>query len=177
MNIKQYKKISIGYAWRCTTRSCTNFKKYFSVFKSSFFENFNLDVRIILNIICKFSLKVPRHCIINSVKLSRTVVYKVIDGIIDKMSKPDFFTDKLGGPDKTIQIDETMLNYKCKSHRGRSPTNKTDVLCIVEIAEKITRDLQNVLKINLQQQYCPSFVDRFVPDQQYTQMMQRSISL
>jgi transposase-like protein len=28
-----------------------------------------------------------------------------------------------------------MLNYKCKSHRGRSPANKTDAICIVEINE------------------------------------------
>lgn len=39
-----------------------------------------------------------------------------------------------------MQIDETMLNYKCKSHRGRSSTNKTDALCIAELVNrKITR--------------------------------------
>ncbi|KCZ75610.1 hypothetical protein H311_03410 [Anncaliia algerae PRA109] len=30
-----------------------------------------------------------------------------------------------------------MLNYKCKSHRGRSPSNKSDSLCIVEVETKI----------------------------------------
>lgn len=32
-----------------------------------------------------------------------------------------------------------MLNFKCKSHRGRSPGNKTDALCMVEIFNQIER--------------------------------------
>jgi transposase-like protein len=32
-----------------------------------------------------------------------------------------------------------MLNYKAKSHRGRSPSNHTDALCIVEAKRSITR--------------------------------------
>jgi hypothetical protein len=45
----------------------------------------------------------------------------------------------LGGPGLIVQIDETMLNYKCKSLRGRSPENHTDALCIVEVGEKIQK--------------------------------------
>ncbi len=44
-----------------------------------------------------------------------------------------------------VQIDETMLNYKAKSHRGRSPSNKTDSLCIVEVDTRITRAYATVL--------------------------------
>lgn len=32
-----------------------------------------------------------------------------------------------------VKCDETMLNYKCKGHRGRSTTNKIDAFCIEEI--------------------------------------------
>ncbi|KAG0418154.1 hypothetical protein DMUE_6406 [Dictyocoela muelleri] len=32
-----------------------------------------------------------------------------------------------------------MLNYKCKSHRGRSSTNRTDALCIIEYGSGIVR--------------------------------------
>ncbi len=46
---------------------------------------------------------------------------------------------KLGGPGTVVQIDEIMLNYKCKSHRGRSATNKTSAICIVEVADSITK--------------------------------------
>lgn len=38
-----------------------------------------------------------------------------------------------------VKINERMLNYKCKSHRGRSPTNRPDILCIIEITDRITR--------------------------------------
>ena len=38
-----------------------------------------------------------------------------------------------------------MLNYKCKSHRGRSPLNRTDALCIVEVKEKIVKSFARVI--------------------------------
>ena len=47
--------------------------------------------------------------------------------------------DKFGGYGNIVQIDETMLNYKCKSHRGRSSSNRTDALCIVEVRHGIKR--------------------------------------
>ena len=62
---------------------------------------------------------------------------------------------KFGGPDKHVQIDETMLNYKCKSHRGRSPTNRTDALCIVEYNGKITRVFACVIPNKLQSTLVP----------------------
>lgn len=55
------------------------------------------------------------------------------------MPAPNFVNNKLGGFGKIVQIDETMLNYKCKSHRGRSSENKTDALCIVEVGINIIR--------------------------------------
>lgn len=55
------------------------------------------------------------------------------------IKSPDFVNDKMGGLDVIVQVDETMLNYKCKSHRGRSPDNRTDALCIVEVKNGITR--------------------------------------
>lgn len=46
---------------------------------------------------------------------------------------------KLDGPGTVVQIDVTKLNFKCKSHRGQSATNKTDAICIVEVADSITK--------------------------------------
>jgi transposase-like protein len=51
----------------------------------------------------------------------------------------DIREDKFGGPGKIVQVDETALNFKIKSHRGRAPTNKTDALCIVEFDRHISR--------------------------------------
>ncbi|KAG0439263.1 hypothetical protein DMUE_2559 [Dictyocoela muelleri] len=39
-----------------------------------------------------------------------------------------------------------MLNYKFKSHRGRSPRNKTDALCIVEVRGGITRCFATIIE-------------------------------
>ncbi|KCZ80575.1 hypothetical protein H312_02032, partial [Anncaliia algerae PRA339] len=61
---------------------------------------------------------------------------------------------KLGGFGILIEIDETMMNFKVKSHRGRSPSNKTDALCFVEFNEKITKCLQYAFPIkNLKLSY------------------------
>ncbi|KCZ81104.1 hypothetical protein H312_01470 [Anncaliia algerae PRA339] len=40
------------------------------------------------------------------------------------MPQTDFSANKLGGLGVIIQADETMLNYKCKFHRGRSSINR-----------------------------------------------------
>lgn len=66
----------------------------------------------------------------------------ILTKLVHAIPKVDFSSKKLGGPGFVVQIDETMLNYKAKSHRGRSPTNKSDALCIVETKEKITRFFQ-----------------------------------
>ncbi|KCZ78374.1 hypothetical protein H311_00594 [Anncaliia algerae PRA109] len=58
---------------------------------------------------------------------------------MERIPVTDFHDNKQAGPHSIVQIDETMLNYKCKSHRGRSPSNKSDSLCIVEVSNKIIR--------------------------------------
>ena len=84
-----------------------------------------------------YIIVIPRHCIERSLGLSRTSLQKILDKLLELLPSPDFSDSKLGGQGKIIQIDEIMLNYKCKSHRGRSPTNRTDVLCIKEFGYKI----------------------------------------
>ncbi|KCZ78515.1 hypothetical protein H311_00449 [Anncaliia algerae PRA109] len=54
-----------------------------------------------------------------------------------KIPIADFNNNKLGGSGKIVQINENMLNNKCKSHRGLLPENKTDSSCIVEVSSKI----------------------------------------
>ncbi|KCZ78507.1 hypothetical protein H311_00462 [Anncaliia algerae PRA109] len=38
-----------------------------------------------------------------------------------------------------------MLNFRCKSHCGRSPQNRTDALCTIEYDGKITRAFAKVI--------------------------------
>ncbi|KCZ74415.1 hypothetical protein H311_04620 [Anncaliia algerae PRA109] len=45
-----------------------------------------------------------------------------------------------------MQVDETMMNFKCKSHRGRSPHNQTDAISIVEVENNITRAFARMIE-------------------------------
>jgi hypothetical protein len=64
---------------------------------------------------------------------------KHIKRFLDIVGAFNFKTNKLGRICKIMNVDENYLNYKVKDHRGRSPVNKTDALCIVEVEEHITR--------------------------------------
>jgi transposase-like protein len=55
------------------------------------------------------------------------------------MKTQNFRNNKLGSGSKLVQFDKKMLKYKCKSHRGRSPENRTDSLSIIEFDGGITR--------------------------------------
>ncbi|KAM0688209.1 hypothetical protein COBT_000539, partial [Conglomerata obtusa] len=71
--------------------------------------------------------------------LDEKTVLSIIDKVVTKIPSIDFSNNKIGGPGYIVQIDETMMIYKCKSHRGRSPTNRTDALCMVEVLNGIER--------------------------------------
>ncbi len=55
-----------------------------------------------------------------------------------------------------------MMNFKCKSHRGRSPDNRTDALCIVEIGVGITRVFATVIPDKKQETMIPYILDQVV---------------
>jgi hypothetical protein len=76
------------------------------------------------------------------------------------MKAPDYVDNKLGGPGCIVQIDETMLNYKCKSHRGRSPLNKTDSLEIVEVRNHITRVFACIIPNKISSTLIPIIFDK-----------------
>lgn len=142
MNFKKlvsYKRSPDLCAWRCMCLSCNKYKLYSSIRENSFFSSFTSDLRLIFRIILKYIQKIPRHIIFNSSTLCKNNIKKIICKIVDLIPFTSFENDKLGGPLRIVQVDETMLNYKAKSHRGRSPRNKTDALCIVEISNGITR--------------------------------------
>lgn len=131
-NLNKYKKNQDGIAWRCNYRRCEKFKNYSSIRKDSFFENFNVPIAMILKIVWKIANRNLRNSIYDSFPHKRNTIKKVIFKLMEKIPDPDYSQHKLGGPGVIIQADETMLNFKLKAHRGRSPTNRTDALCIIE---------------------------------------------
>lgn len=128
-----------GYAWRCFNKKCNNYQKRISVRNKSNLEHFNIKLKTIFKILIKYSSGQSRNSIINSMKISKPSLKKFLDKIIDLMILDNKKMKKLGGFESIVQVDETMLNYKCKSHRGRSPLNKTDALVIVEVRNIVTQ--------------------------------------
>ncbi|KAG0441931.1 hypothetical protein DMUE_0683 [Dictyocoela muelleri] len=97
MTLKSYKRNKDCLAWRCMSRGCKSFKKYFSIRYNSFFDCFDLKINIILKIIGKYSVRIPLHAIINSLpSVSRNSIIKVITELIEKIPLPDFSSRKLG---------------------------------------------------------------------------------
>lgn len=139
MNLVSSSRNKDKYAWRCMQRNCRSYKTYISIRRGTFFEPFKLHLSLVLLIIVKYCSGQQLFSIITSLDLDDLSVSKIINHLISKIPNTDFRYNKLGGPGTIIQIDETMLNFKCKSHRGRSPLNRTDSLCIVECRESITR--------------------------------------
>ncbi|KAM0687839.1 hypothetical protein COBT_000914 [Conglomerata obtusa] len=62
-NIVTYKKCSAGKAWRCMNSLCKDYKKYESIRKDSFFEDFNLSITLIIRIILKYATRQTRFSI------------------------------------------------------------------------------------------------------------------
>ena len=126
-----------------------------SVRNGSFFEHFNLSLIEIFQILIRYGTRCPRYSFIEYFGASKNTVLKIIRKLILLMPPPNFVNNKLGGQGQIVQVDETMLNYKCKSHRGRSPTNRTDALCIIECGEHVNRVFACVIPDKRQETILP----------------------
>ncbi|KCZ75589.1 hypothetical protein H311_03431, partial [Anncaliia algerae PRA109] len=118
---------------------CSRYKLYTSIKSNLLFDQFDTSLCAIIRIIVRYLIRKPLYSIKNSMSVSESTIERALKALASKIPSPDFANNKLGGPSKIVQIDETMLNFKCKSHRGRSPLNRTDSLCIVEFENKVTR--------------------------------------
>ncbi|KCZ80017.1 hypothetical protein H312_02574 [Anncaliia algerae PRA339] len=79
------------------------------------------------------------------------------------MSEPNFENNKLGGPGLIVQIDESMLNFKCKSHRDKAVSNKTNALCIVEVKNGITRAFATFIFNKYMKTLLPNIASQVIP--------------
>lgn len=135
----QYKRSIDDFSWRCMNRLCAHYKNYYSIRLCSFFAGFSIQLKDVLKVILKYSVRQPLYSIILNLDISDFTIKKIIKKLTLLIPAPNFENAKLGGPGRRVEIDETMLNFKAKSHRGRSPLNKSDALCIVEVGNRIMR--------------------------------------
>ena len=110
------------------SRNCRHYKKYYNVRIGLIFEDVKLDILTILRIYYKYSTKQSLTSIQTTMNINIKLVRRVMSLMLIRISVPDFSANKLGGPGKIVQVDETMMNYKFKSHRGRSPITER-MLC------------------------------------------------
>jgi transposase-like protein len=159
-----YKRNIDRFAWRCMYPRCIKYKDYFSLRKQSFFENLNIKLVDVLKIVIKYSVRQQRNSIKLSMDVTKNTVTKVLKKLTSLIPTLNFSTNKLGGPDSIVQIDETMLNYKCKSHRGRSPNNRTDSLCIVEVRDGIKRAFATIISNKKSETLIPIICEQVAPN-------------
>lgn len=133
MSLVTASKYIDGFAWRCSKPGCINYTKRVSVRVDSHFSSFGISMKTLLKVLLRYSAGQQQSLIVSTIKISNPTYKKLISKVVKLMDENNKQQLKLGGPGKVVQIDETMMNYKCKSHRGRSALNRTDALCIVEV--------------------------------------------
>lgn len=146
MEIKKYLKVKDGVAWQCVFPRSNKYRKMISIRNKSFFEGFNIEILDIMKILINWACDQPQHSTIKKMEIDGRTYKKILLKFLNLANQFDKREDKLGGVGKIVQIDETGLNFKVKSHRGRSPVNKTDALCIIEFDNCITRAFTCVIK-------------------------------
>lgn len=157
------KNYSDFFCWRCVSVDCSAYQKRISIRKNSFFEDFNCEIKTILKVLLRWSIKQSQVSILKSISISKPTFRKILGKLNILMQEANLKEKKLGGPGTIIQVDETMMNFKCKSHRGRNPENRTDALCIVECSPHIIRVWAQTIADKRALTILPIIVDRVLP--------------
>jgi hypothetical protein len=106
-----------GFSWRFINSLCRNHKKYFSIREGSFFKGVKQDILVILRILNKYGSHQPLHSICAAMEMAEKSVLLLLQKFKACIPAISYEENKVGGPNFFVQVDETMLNYKCKSHR------------------------------------------------------------
>ncbi|KCZ81831.1 hypothetical protein H312_00730 [Anncaliia algerae PRA339] len=94
-------------------------QKIFFFKRKVFFRDFKIDLKSEMLTIIKYSYRQQKYQINQSMDYVVKTIKKVIDKLVDLMPQTDFSSNKLEGLGNIVQVDETMLSFKYKSHRGR----------------------------------------------------------
>jgi hypothetical protein len=109
MDLKSYSKVKEKIISRCENPSCFCYRNRVSIRHDSFFSYLTVDFLFFSNYyyVRKTSKKI-KSC--KTFRYKSTTLVKLKRKIIGKIGNVSFESDKLGGPGKIINIDETILN-------------------------------------------------------------------
>ena len=94
--------------------------------------------------------------IIKYVNISKSSILKIKSKLLIKIKRYYHINPiLLGGPDKIVQIDETMLNHLVTAHSGRSPKNQSWALGIVDYSFKPAKGCLCLIKDKSSEQLLP----------------------
>lgn len=137
MKTKHCTRAPDEYVFKCTNYHCTHFENMVSVRTASFFEGLKCQITDILHYVYLWALNFQQYQILRLCSISRSTATKIEKLVCSRIKF--FFSEhpiKLGGEFTICQVDETMINFKCKSHRGRSLNEQIWALVIVDCSTK-----------------------------------------
>ncbi|MGL5706783.1 MAG: transposase [Aeromonas sp.] len=129
----RYKRNKDGFAWRCMTASCFNYKKYSSIRRNSFLSDLTITMKQFILVLWKWSRDATQTDIITELSISRETINKILTKLRCNIRR--FFDAnpiRLGGPGIICQIDESLFRHKPKYHVGRYPSNEKWVFGIAD---------------------------------------------
>ena len=111
----KYSKSKDGWAWKCQTKLCHNYKNYISIRKGSFFANSNIPLPKWLHLMYLWATKasnkqtqlqtgLSNHTIIDAFACLREICGRYLQ------ENPI----QLGGPGIIVQVDESQFSHKPK---------------------------------------------------------------
>lgn len=133
MKLTKTKDCIDGYNFRCLYYSCTKYQSTKTIRTNSKFKGIAICFRKILKIVRYWALGFFSNEILRLVTVSAPTLLKLRRLIISNIEH--FYSNepiRLGGLGAVVQIDETMVNFKVKSHRGRGPRQQIWALVIVD---------------------------------------------
>lgn len=133
MDLKKAQRRLDKYEWRCINNNCENRLSNICVRDGTWVSGFRQPLKEILKILYFISLDLPATKIVLLSNICKGTYHRYKKVIHDKIEK--HFLDSpilLGGPYTEVQVDETMISFKGKNHRGLNPVNKTWALCITD---------------------------------------------
>ena len=117
MELTETTRVKDGYMWRCTNKRC---RAWLSIRSGSFFEGSNIMLSSWLHLMFLWAIQISGSRIARLTSLSKPTVVRALGELRTICSNKVLNAGiKIGGLEKTVEIDESKFGAKRKYKRGR----------------------------------------------------------